>query len=460
MMNNKVSLTIADCQKEGLNQVKKSFQKAQKLNSQFNMFSKIYKQEQDYKNQGLLKNIPFIIKDNYDHFNKITHSSSKTIKNHLSGQNSWVVEKLLEQGAIPIAKSNCDEFGMGGTGLSSFNGPVINPIDETKLIHGSSSGSAAAVALGIVPFALGTDTGDSSRKPAAAVGIFGFKPTWGLISRRGIHSFSPAFDTVGFMTNSIKDIALLLDVTTGFDDKDFTSADVKKINYSQILNEKIKVKKIAYFKESMEIFEKKYHPHFFEVKKKLEERGIVVEEVEFGQELLKVLYPTYQAITFADITSELAKITGIPFGQRIDLNDYKNNVKILRTKNFGKIVKQRILIGGYIISKENYNDVYIKAKKVRRLFINRINEIFEKYDLVFSLGSKIPNNKISDGNTSLKLDDLMQIANMGGNPSLIIPSRKKIENNFFGFEVMGPIFKDGEVLQLGSLINEILKEGE
>ena len=193
MTNNKVVLTLDECFLEGKSQIKKSWDLAYKINDKFNAFSQIYDDVKPTKKKGKLQNIPFVIKDNYDFINNITHSSSATIKNHYSAQSALVVEKILEQGAVPIAKSNCDEFGMGGTGLSSYTGPVINPIDPSKLIHGSSSGSAAAVATGVVPFALATDTGDSSRKPAAAVGIYGFKPTWGLISRRGVHSFFSCF---------------------------------------------------------------------------------------------------------------------------------------------------------------------------------------------------------------------------------------------------------------------------
>ena len=138
-------------------------------------------------------------------------------------------------------------------------------------------------------------------------------------------------------------------------------------------------------------------------------------------------------------------------------------LRALRTSNFGKIVKQRISIGGYIISKQNYETVYLQAKKIRHLFIKRINQIFKNYDLVFNLGTKTPSNresKIDLDNTSLNLDDLLQIANMGGNPSLVIPSHFKIDNNYFGFEVMGPIFQDALVLKFGTIVDKILKEGE
>ena len=462
MVNNKVVLTLKDCFLEGESQVKKSWDLACKINDKFNMFSQIYDDVKTTKKKGKLQNIPFVIKDNYDFINNISNSSSATIKNHYSAQNALVVEKILEQGGVPIAKSNCDEFGMGGTGLSSYTGPVINPIDQNRLIHGSSSGSAAAVATGVVPFGLATDTGDSSRKPAAAVGIYGFKPTWGLISRRGVHSFSPAFDTIGFLTNNIEDITVLMNITAGFDPLDFTSADVKKVDYEKEFKKPLKKIRVGYFTENFEIFEKKYHRYFHLVEEGLKKEGIILEPIDFSKELIKVLYPTYQAITFADITSELAKITGISFGERINHDDYIKNVRTLRTSNFGKIVKQRISIGGYIISKENYETVYLQAKKIRRLFINRINQIFQDYDLVFNLGTKIPtknDTKIDLDNTSLNLDDLLQIANMGGNPSLVVPSHFKIDDNYFGFEVMGPIFKDALVLKFGAIVDKILKEG-
>ena len=205
------------------------------------------------ESDSVLSNIPYVLKDNYSTKGILTTGSSNTLKDYIPPFSSTVYEKLSLAGAIMVAKSVMDEFGMGGTGLTGHTGIVRNPWDTSLIAGGSSAGSAASVAAGVVPFAIGSDTGDSVRKPAAHCGIVGYKPTYGMISRWGLLPFASSLDHVGVFARTVRDVAIVVDVLKGKDEKDMTTWDSSNINLEAHLNDSVKGKKLFYFKELCDI---------------------------------------------------------------------------------------------------------------------------------------------------------------------------------------------------------------
>ena len=430
---------------------KTSFKKAQELNKDTNFLIELYNEDFKCQNpQGPLANVPFLIKDNFDFKGFKTTSGSKTLKNHTSIISATVLEKLIAAGAIPVGKTNLDEFGMGGTGLTSGFGPVKRKDLPLNIIGGSSSGSTVGVDEGIAPFALATDTGDSARQPSAwSNKTIGFKPTYGLISRYGLHAFAPSFDTVGFVTTNVADNALLLEITAGYDKKDFTSANVKKENYFKNLQPSFKDKKIAIFKERKIIFSKEYLEKFDILIDKLKKSGAIVEEISIKKDFLRILYPAYQAISFSEGMSQLASINGLAFSD-IEINDdIFNDIKQKRTDLFTELVKDRITVGSGQLFEENINKVFIKAKKVRTVLIDFCNDIFKKYDIVLSPAStRAPKVEDSTIRTSLGSEfnpNWFVLWNFNGSPAITLPY-DKLDNQTISIEMAAQIFEDQKLL--------------
>ena len=261
--------------------------------------------------------IPFVIKDNFSTKNVPTTASSNVLKGYVPVYDATVVEKLRAAKAVAIGKTTLDELAMGGTGTSGHLGMTFNPHDRshTRLVGGSSCGSAAATADGYVPFALGSDTGDSTRKPASLAGLVGFKPTWSLISRYGLFPFAPSLDTVGIFARNVKDSAYVLDVLAGHDDRDFTSSTRPVDEYAKDI-EKVSPKfKIAVIKGIVNsISDKDVFAKFNESVKYLKDAGFAVDFVEIDEKILSSLFPTYFVISCAEATSNNANLDGIKFG--------------------------------------------------------------------------------------------------------------------------------------------------
>jgi len=366
---------------------------------------------------------------------------------------------------------------MGGTGTTGHTGIQRNPWDTTRICAGSSSGSAAAVASGVYPFALGTDTGDSIRKPAAYCGIVGYKPTYGMISRFGVFPFASSLDHLGCLTRCVRDAAIVVDAMKGIDENDMTSWDSNKIKLLESCTGEVKTKKLCYIKELCNI--DNYPNATDEVKKHLENfhktidicknLGMEVEEVSVDRKLLNTIYSVYRVIHSAEATSNMSNLTGINFGPRGEGDNFIDMIKDHRTKGFSPLIKRRFIIGSYVLQKENQEKYFKNAQRVRRILVDTWKDLFKKYDAVLNPVGIGPAKKIDeldlkyDDNT-IALDENLQIGNFGGFPSITIPNGF-VNNLPVGICITGNCFDDENVINIAYALesampykNQIAKE--
>jgi len=332
-----------------------------------------------------LYGVPIAIKDNFNTKGIRTTASSRILDNYVPIYDATVIKKLKDAGAILFAKTSMDELGMGGTNLNAYTGKVNNPYDVNRISGGSSGGSAALVAEGVVPVAMGTDTGDSIRKPAAYCGIVGFKPTYGRISRYGVIPYASSLDHVGFFTTCIKDAARMLQVCAGRDDHDMTSSYEKIEEYEKNLNSDIRGKKIAILDNVMNSIEdQRIVDNFNEVIEKLEKRGAIVERVSMDETLLQTLLPVYLIIANAEACANHSNLDGVRFGMREEGHDLEEIMINSRTKGFSSAVRKRFVLGSYSLFVENQEKLFRKAQKVRRVIVDEYKKILEQYDCVIA----------------------------------------------------------------------------
>ena len=446
----------------------KSIEKAKKYQDKFNSFVTIIDEYKKEDSNSLINGIPYALKDNFSTKGILSTSSSNILKDYVPVYDATAYKKLKEAGAVLVGKTVLDELAMGGTSTTGHTGVVRNPWNKDRLIGGSSGGSAAAVALGIVPFALGSDTGDSIRKPAAFGGIVGFKPTYGRISRYGLFAFASSLDHVGCFTRNVKDAAIVTDILKGKDERDMTSLPDEDIKYLDMIENNIKGKKLFYIKEvvdldlykdageeTLEVLKK-----FHEIVEKCKELGFIVEEVSIDEKLLKAIYPTYMTISCAEATSNNSNLTGIPFGPRGEGNSIDEIMFDARTKGFSEFIKRRFILGSYILQKENQERLFKNAGRLRRLIVDKMNELYKEYDAMIlpASGGIAPKfdeeiDRMSD--RYLILENHMAIGNFGGFPSITIPYGI-VKDMPIGLNITGPQFKDGEVLNIAHKIEEKL----
>ncbi len=384
---------------------------------------------------NLLSGIPFGVKDNISTEKILSTGSSNTLKNYVPFFDATVVSNLKKAGAVIVNKTALDEFGMGGTGTTCHTGPVKNPWDTTKMCAGSSAGSAAAVAAGVYPYALGSDTGDSIRKPAAYCGIVGYKPTYGMISRHGLFAFASSLDTVGVFTRSVEDAAIVVDNAKGIDELDMTSWDSKDINLLDNLNKNVSGKKICYIKELCDINNypnaneelMKHLENFHEKINLCKSLGMEVCEESIDQNILNAVSSAYVVISCAEASSNMSNLTGIVFGPRNKADDYIKMMKEYRTNGFSPLIKRRFVIGSYVLQAENKDKYFHNAQRLRRLVVDIWKNLYKKYDAVILPVSSGPAKNLNAANemydnNSLALEDHLIIGNFGGFPSITIPS--------------------------------------
>lgn len=409
--------------------------KAHKYQKDYNSFVTIIDDAKEVEiTDNILSGIPCGIKDNYSTKGVLSTGSSNTLKDYVPFFDATAYENLKKAGAVMIGKTVMDEFGMGGTGTTAHTGIVRNPWDKTRMTAGSSAGSASAVAMGIVPYATGTDTGDSIRKPAAYCGIVGYKPTYGMISRYGVFPFASSLDHLGVLTRCVEDAAIVVDNMKGIDKNDMTSWDSSNINLYNELSKDVKGKKLCYIKEICNIenypnADEELKLHLENFKKTLnicKTLGIEVEEVSVDEKLLNAVNPVYNVISCAEATSNMSNLTGITFGPRSQGNNYIELMKNFRTKNFSSLIKRRFIIGSYVLQAENKDKYFYNAQRVRRLLVDRWKEIFESFDGIILPVCVGPARKLDD---PLKFDkptkvlfEHLNIGDFGGFPSITIPN--------------------------------------
>ena len=452
--------------------VKESLALAHKYQEDYNSFVTICDNVDTNVSEAFdnpLKGIPCAIKDNISTKGILTTASSNILKNYVPFYDATVVEKLKNAGAINIGKTVLDELAMGGTGTTGHTGIVRNPWDKNRIIGGSSAGSASAVALGIVPFALGSDTGDSIRKPAAYGGIVGYKPTYGLVSRFGLFPFACSMDHVGCFTRSVKDAAYVIDCIKGKDVRDMTSLPNTNVSLANELTGEIKGKKLFYIKEMLD--RKTYTDDYDEELEQIisdfegkvetyKKLGATVEAVSFDIKLLEAIFPTYFAISCAEATSNNSNLTGIIFGPRGEGNSIEQIMFDARTKGFSELIKRRFVTGSYILQKENQEKLFLNAQRVRRLIVDKMTELFNEYDAMIlpAQGNIAPTfksetvDKLSKRN--LLLENHMAIGNFGGFPSITIPC-SFVKGMPIGLSITSGVKKDVDLLNVAYALESV-----
>ena len=394
--------------------------------------------------------IPIGIKDNMCTKGVRTTCSSKMLENFIAPYNATAVEKINAEGMINLGKLNMDEFAMGTTTEHSAFKTTSNPWDLNKIPGGSSGGSAAAVAAGMVPWALGSDTGGSIRQPASMCGVVGLKPTYGLVSRFGLIAYASSLDQIGPITKDVKDTAILLNIISGHDEKDTTSANIEKKDYTKALKNDVKGLKIGvpkeYFEEGINSEVRESVKNAIEEYKKM---GATVEEFSFP--IAEYALATYYIIACAEASSNLGRFDGIRYGYRTP--EYKNVRELFvnsRTEGFGEEVKRRIILGTYVLSSGYYDAYYKKAQQVRTLIKNEFNKAFEKYDVLivptapnvaFNIGEK------SNNPLELYMEDLCTVPiNVAGVPAISVPCGVDKMGMPIGMQIIGKHFDEETIL--------------
>lgn len=449
--------------------VNDSLKKAHELQEKCNAFVTIMDDNKVEVNDNLLSGIPYGIKDNYSTKGILSTGSSNTLKDYVPFFDATAVANLKKNGAVGIAKTALDEFGMGGTGLTAHTGIIKNPWDTTRICGGSSAGSACSVAYGVYPYALGSDTGDSIRKPAGYCGIVGYKPTYGMISRFGLFPFASSLDTCGVLTRSIEDAAIVVDGMKGIDENDQTSWNSSNINLYNDLSKDVKGKKMFYIKEITDISnyphasnELKMHlENYQKALEKLRNIGVTVEEVSIDKTLLSVIPGVYVCISCAEATSNMSNLTGISFGPRGNGENVMDMIKDYRTKGFSPLIKRRFVIGSYVLQKENQERYFLNACRVRRLIVDKFKSLFKEYDgFILPVGSGVAplieglNEKVDDDELAI-LENHLQIGNFGGFPSITIPNGF-INGLPVGINITGNCYDDQTVLNLAYALEDLM----
>lgn len=405
---------------------------------------------------GKLAGLVIGLKDNICYKNHACSASSKILEGFVSMYHSTVVERLLAEDAIIIGRLNCDEFAMGSSNENSAYGPVLNPLDTSRVTGGSSGGSVAAVAANLCLAALGTDTGGSVRQPCSFTGLVGLKPTYGRISRYGIIAYASSFDQVGTITHNVEDAALILEVISGKDEFDSTASSTLVPEYSKYLQFNKKVK-IAYFKECIEStgLNPEIRKRTEAILQQLKNLGHTVEEVTFPY--LDYLVPAYYVLTTAEASSNLSRYDGIHYGYRSkQAFDLESTYKKSRSEGFGKEVKRRIMLGTFVLSAGYYDAYYSKAQKVRRILKNKVDEILNQYD--FIVLPSTPDSAFKFGENSqdpikMYLEDIFTVlANLSGIPSISLPLGQKQNQLPFGIQVLAKEFDESNLLAFSTYL--------
>ncbi len=437
---------------------------ANECQSELNPFVTIINNYEHTSGKSILDGIPYALKDNFSTKGILTTGSSNILKDYVPVFDSTVYRKLKESGAVLMGKTVLDELAMGGSGLTGHTGYVKNPWDTTRIPGGSSAGSAVAVSKGIVPFSIGSDTGDSVRKPAALCGVVGFKPTYGRISRFGLFPFASSLDHVGIFARNVKDISYVTDILKGRDEMDMTTLPDEGFLYSSKLDEPIKGKKLFYIKEIVESAvtstNKEVISKFMDLVNKLRSNGITVEEVSFDKRILEAIFPVYFIISCAEATSNNSNLTGFIFGPRSEGRTPEEVMKNTRTVGFQEMIKRRFVIGSYILERENQEKLFLNAMRARHLIVDKFNDLFLKYDgLLLPAGGiapKIVPEKEADklNNEYLILENHLAIGNFGGYPSITLPNGF-VSGMPIGVNLTCAAKKDLECLQIASKIEEV-----
>jgi aspartyl-tRNA(Asn)/glutamyl-tRNA(Gln) amidotransferase subunit A len=386
-------------------------------------------------------------------------SSSKILQGFESIYSATVVQRLLDEDAIFIGRTNCDEFAMGASNENSAFGPVLNAADPSRVPGGSSGGSAVAVQANMAHAALGSDTGGSIRQPAAFTGIVGLKPTYGLISRWGLLAYASSFDQIGPMTKSIEDSALLTEIMAGPDGQDASMFQQAAPKYSTPAAPK--KAKFAVMREAIdgEGIDPEVKSMMTGLIAKLEAAGHEVTYFDFP--LLDHMVPVYYVITTAEASSNLSRYSGMMYGNRSEnAHDLESTYVLSRTEGFGEEVKRRIMLGTFVLSSDQYDAYYEKAQKVRQIIRTETDKILADADAILLPTTSTPAFKLGEkaaNPVAMYMADLLTVqANLAGNPAISIPGGKTMNGLPMGVQLMTGILEEQELFDLSKLVEETL----
>ncbi len=420
--------------------------------------AKMADQQLQQKNAGILTGIPLAHKDIFCTQGVLTSCASKMLSNFISPYNATVVEKINAAGMVTLGKTNMDEFAMGSSNETSFYGAVKNPWDTNRVPGGSSGGSAAAIAARLAPIATGTDTGGSIRQPASLCNLTGLKPTYGRISRYGMIAFASSLDQAGPMANSAEDAAILLNVMSGFDERDSTSVERDVPDYTADLNNSLAGLRIGLPKE---YFDEGLDPEVattIEAAIKVyESLGATIKEINLPNTHLAV--PTYYVVAPAECSSNLSRMDGVRFGHRCENpKDLQDLYQRSRGEGFGDEVKRRILIGAYALSAGYYDAYYLKAQQCRRLISDDFTQAFADVDVI--MGPTAPTTAFNLGDKSndpvaMYLADIYTLStNLAGLPGMSIPAGF-VNGLPVGLQIIGNYFDEARLLNVAHRYQQI-----
>lgn len=433
----------------------------QALQPDLNAAVTIVEEPEINEQEGPLAGIPVVLKDNVSTKGIRTTASSKILDNYVPVYDATIVEKLKNAGATIVAKASMDELGMGGTNRNAATGPAHNPWDTTRITGGSSGGSAALTASGCVPLAIGTDTGDSIRKPAAFCGVVGVKPTYGRISRFGIIPYASSLDTVGFFTKNIADAALALEVLAGRDDHDMTSSFLPVEDYAKNLNPSVAGKTIGVFRTvSDKIVRPEIAAAFEKLVEDLKAAGANVVDVRMDEKLMELIAPVYKTIANAEATANHSNLDGIRFGVRLPGESVEDVMTASRTAGFSSYVRARFVIGSYSLFEENQDRLFRKAQKIRRLIVDAYKVLFESCNLILApaavdVAPEIEQSSDVRFGKDRFEEEHMQLANFSGYPSLTMPLGL-VDGLPFGINLTAKAFEEQELFDAAAKLEEII----
>jgi aspartyl-tRNA(Asn)/glutamyl-tRNA(Gln) amidotransferase subunit A len=408
---------------------------------------------------GKLAGMVIGLKDNFCYAGHKVSASSKILEGFESLYTGTAVQRLLDEDAVIIGRLNCDEFAMGSSNENSAFGPVLNPLDKTKVPGGSSGGSAAAVAAGLCTVALGSDTGGSIRQPASFTGTYGLKPSYGRISRYGLIAYASSFDQIGPFTNTLEDSALLLEIMSGADEFDSTCSSKPVEKYSEFV-QPAKLK-IAVIKESFDVegIDKEVIQKMEEIIDQLKKDGHEVEKVSFPY--LEFMVPAYYVLTTAEASSNLSRFDGVHFGYRSkDAQGVEQTYKKSRSEGFGPEVKRRIMAGTFVLSHGYYEAYYTKGQKVRRVLRNKTDEILSTFDIILLPTTPATTFGLNDVKDPIQmyLQDIFTVhSNLTGNPSISLPLGTHSNGLPFGIQVMANHFEEKKMFNFSSYLESCVK---
>jgi len=406
------------------------------------------------RDPGPLAGVPVAVKDNMCTRGVRTTCSSRILEHWHPPYDATVVERLAAAGAVVIGKTNLDEFAMGSSTENSAFGPTRNPHDPSRVPGGSSGGSAAAVAAGLAPLGLGSDTGGSIRQPAALCGVVGMKPTYGTVSRYGLVAFASSLDQIGPFARTVSDAALLFDVIGGHDPMDSTSLDRPPPRTASVTGDGVDGCRVGVVRELYEDAEPAVRAAVSAAAESLARVGAVIEECSIPE--VRHALPAYYLLAPAEASSNLARYDGVRYGLRVDAPDVESMNAATRAAGFGAEVKRRVMLGTYALSAGYYDAYYGQAQKVRTLIIDAFKRAYEQVDAL--LGATTPTTAFAIGDRvqdpwAMYLSDVFSVpSNLSGDPAVSVPFGSDDAGLPIGVQVLAPALGEPMVVRVGAVL--------